>query len=199
MGLLLITGVLLFVIIAAADVLGPRLGLAAPLLLVLVGVGLSLIPATHGVEVDPEIILQGILPLLLYAAAVSMPTMSFRRDFGAISGLSVVLVIITSLLLGLLFQWLIPDLGFAWGVALGAIVSPTDAVATSIIKGGPVPRRVVVLLEGEGLLNDATALVMLRTAIVASAAGFSFWGVVGSLAYSVALAALVGSYFGEGR
>ena len=141
MELLLITGVLLFVIIAAADVLGPRLGLAAPLLLVLVGVGvgLSLIPATHGVEVDPEIILQGILPLLLYAAAVSMPTMSFRRDFGAISGLSVVLVIITSLLLGLLFQWLIPDLGFAWGVALGAIVSPTDAVATSIIKGGPVP------------------------------------------------------------
>ena len=73
-----------------------------------------------------------------------------------------------SLLLGLLFQWLIPDLGFAWGVALGAIVSPTDAVATSIIKGGPVPRRVVVLLEGEGLLNYATALVMLRTAIVAS-------------------------------
>ena len=139
MELLLITGVLLFVIIAAADGLGPRLGLAAPLLLVLVGVGLSLIPATHGVEVDPEIILQGILPLLLYAAAVSMPTMSFRRDFGAISGLSVVLVIITSLLLGLLFQWLIPDLGFAWGVALGAIVSPTDAVATSIIKGGPVP------------------------------------------------------------
>ena len=196
MELLLITGVLLFVIIAAADVLGPRLGLAAPLLLVLVGVGLSLIPATHGVEVDPEIILQGILPLLLYAAAVSMPTMSFRRDFGAISGLSVVLVIITSLLLGLLFQWLIPDLGFAWGVALGAIVSPTDAVATSIIKGGPVPRRVVVLLEGEGLLNDATALVMLRTAIVASAAGFSFWGVVGSLAYSVALAALVGSVVG---
>ena len=196
MELLLITGVLLFVIIAAADVLGPRLGLAAPLLLVLVGVGLSLIPATHGVEVDPEIILQGILPLLLYAAAVSMPTMSFRRDFGAISGLSVLLVIITSLLLGLLFQWLIPDLGFAWGVALGAIVSPTDAVATSIIKGGPVPRRVVVLLEGEGLLNDATALVMLRTAIVASAAGFSFWGVVGSLAYSVALAALVGSAVG---
>ncbi|KTR38421.1 cation:proton antiporter [Rothia kristinae] len=196
MELLLITGVLLFVIIAAADVLGPRLGLAAPLLLVLVGVGLSLIPATHGVEVDPEIILQGILPLLLYAAAVSMPTMSFRRDFGAISGLSVVLVIITSLLLGLLFQWLIPDLGFAWGVALGAIVSPTDAVATSIIKGGPVPRRVVVLLEGEGLLNDATALVMLRTAIVASAAGFSFWGVVGSLAYSVTLAAVVGSVVG---
>lgn len=196
MELLLITGVLLFVIIAAADVLGPRLGLAAPLLLVLVGVGLSLIPATHGVEVDPEIILQGILPLLLYAAAVSMPTMSFRRDFGAISGLSVLLVIITSLLLGLLFQWLIPDLGFAWGVALGAIVSPTDAVATSIIKGGPVPRRVVVRLEGEGLLNDATALVMLRTAIVASAAGFSFWGVVGSLAYSVALAALVGSVVG---
>ncbi|WP_341829413.1 cation:proton antiporter [Rothia kristinae] len=196
MELLLITGVLLFVIIAAADVLGPRLGLAAPLLLVLVGVGLSLIPATHGVEVEPEIILQGILPLLLYAAAVSMPTMSFRRDFGAISGLSVVLVIITSLLLGLLFQWLIPDLGFAWGVALGAIVSPTDAVATSIIKGGPVPRRVVVLLEGEGLLNDATALVMLRTAIVASAAGFSFWGVVGSLAYSVTLAAVVGSVVG---
>lgn len=189
---LLIVAVLAFIVIGGASVVGPRVGLAAPLILVGIGIVASLLPSAHGVEVDPEIILQGILPLLLYASAVSMPAMSFRRDFGAISGLSVVLVIITSLLLGLLFLWLIPDLGFAWGVALGAIISPTDAVATSIIKGGSVSRRVIVLLEGEGLLNDATALVLLRTAIVASAAGFSFWGALGSLAYSVAVAGLVG-------
>lgn len=193
---LLIVAVLAFIVIGGASVVGPRVGLAAPLILVGIGIVASLLPSAHGVEVDPEIILQGILPLLLYASAVSMPAMSFRRDFGAISGLSVVLVIITSLLLGLLFLWLIPDLGFAWGVALGAILSPTDAVATSIIKGGSVSRRVIVLLEGEGLLNDATALVLLRTAIVASAAGFSFWGALGSLAYSVAVAGLVGAAVG---
>ena len=80
---------------------------------------------------------------------------------------------------------MIPDLGFAWGVALGAIVSPTDAVATSIVKQTSVSKRVVAMLDGESLLNDATALVLLRTAIVATAASFSFWAAAGTFAYSV--------------
>ena len=91
-------------------------------------------------------------------------------------------------MLGLFFMLVIPGLGFAWGVALGAIVSPTDAVATSIIKQTSVSKRVVAILDGESLLNDATALVLLRTAIVATAASFSFWGAVGTFAYSVVVA-----------
>ncbi|MET4051873.1 NhaP-type Na+/H+ or K+/H+ antiporter [Frigoribacterium sp. PvP054] len=190
---LLVTG---FVVIAAATVVGPRLGVAAPLLLVAVGVAASFLPVFASVEIDPELILAGVLPPLLYSSAVSMPAMNFRREFGAISGLSVVLVVATALLLGVFFQLVLPDLGFAWGVALGAVISPTDAVATSIVKQTSVSKRVVAMLDGESLLNDATALVLLRTAIVATAASFSFWGALGTFAYSVVVALVIGLVVG---
>ncbi|GAA2250284.1 sodium:proton antiporter [Herbiconiux moechotypicola] len=185
-----------FVVIAAATLLAPRLRIASPLVLVAVGVAASFIPLFADVEIDPEWILAGVLPPLLYSAAVSMPAMNFRREFGAVSGLAVLLVVASSLILGVFFMLVIPDLGFAWGVALGAIVSPTDAVATSIIKRTPVSKRVVAILDGESLLNDATALVLLRTAIVATAASFSFWGAVGTFAYSVVVAVIVGAAVG---
>ncbi|WP_396599591.1 cation:proton antiporter [Frigoribacterium sp. R86507] len=189
----LVTG---FVVIAAATLVGPRLGVAAPLLLVAVGVAASFLPVFASVEIDPELILAGVLPPLLYSSAVSMPAMNFRREFGAISSLSVVLVVATALLLGVFFQLVLPDLGFAWGVALGAVISPTDAVATSIVKQTSVSKRVVAMLDGESLLNDATALVLLRTAIVATAASFSFWGALGTFAYSVVVALVIGLVVG---
>jgi CPA1 family monovalent cation:H+ antiporter len=189
---LLIVMVAAFVVIAGASVFGPRLGIAAPLVLVAVGVGASFIPLFGSVHIEPELILAGVLPPLLYSSAVSMPAMNFRREFGAISGLSVLLVVGSSLALGAFFALVVPGLSFPWGVALGAIVSPTDAVATAIIKKTPVSKRVVAMLDGESLLNDATALVLLRTAIVATAAAFSFWGAVGTFAYSVAVAAVIG-------
>jgi NhaP-type Na+/H+ or K+/H+ antiporter len=192
----LVVGVLALAVIAAATVLGPRLGIASPLVLVAIGVAASFLPLFESVTIEPEWILSGILPPLLYSAAVSMPAMNFRREFGAIGGLSVVLVVGSALLLGLFFTLVIPGLSFAWGVAIGAIVSPTDAVATSIIKRTPVSKRVVAILDGESLLNDATALVLLRTAIVAAAASFSFWGAVGTFAYSVVIAVVIGAVVG---
>ncbi len=182
--------------IAAADVVGPRIRLAAPILLVTLGVVVSLLPFTPTVVIDPEIILDGLLPPLLYASAVAMPAMTFRREVGPIASLAVPLVVVTALVSGLVLAALIPDLGFSWAVALGAIISPTDAVATSLIRGGRVPRRVVRILEGESLLNDATALVLLRTAVAASVVGFSFWGSVGTFLYSVAVAAGIGAFVG---
>jgi NhaP-type Na+/H+ or K+/H+ antiporter len=193
---LLVVIVAALLLIAASTVAGPRLGVAAPLLLVAIGVAASFLPVFGSIEIEPEWILAGLLPPLLYSSAVSMPAMNFRREFGAISGLSVVLVVASSLVLGLFFMLAIPGLGFAWGVALGAIVSPTDAVATSIIKQTSVSKRVVAMLDGESLLNDATALVLLRTAIVATAASFSFWGAVGAFAYSVVVALIVGLIIG---
>jgi NhaP-type Na+/H+ or K+/H+ antiporter len=193
---LLVVGIVALLVIAGAAVLGPRIGVAAPLVLVTVGIVASLVPWIPTVEVDPEWILAGVLPPLLYSSAVSMPTMNFRREFGAISGLSVVLVVASSLVLGLFFAWVVPDLGLAWGIALGAIVSPTDAVATSIVKQTSVSRRVVAILDGESLLNDATALVLLRTAIVAASATFSFWGAVGDFAFAVAVAVAIGLVVG---
>ena len=71
-------------------------------------------------------------------------------------------------MLGYFFAWVIPGVGVATGIALGAVVSPTDAVATSIVKRLGVPPRVVTVLEGESLLNDASALVILRSAIAAT-------------------------------
>src|SRR5690606_7397022 len=167
-----------------------------PLILVAIGLGVSMIPAVSAISIPPELILVGVLPPLLYSAAVSAPAIEFRRDLAAISGLSVVLVIFSSLVLGLLFLWLIPEIGFPLAVALGAILSPTDAVATSVVRKLGVPRRVVTVLEGESLLNDATALVLLRTALVAVAAGFSFLSTVGSLLWAVFAALLVGAVVG---
>ena len=100
------------------------------------------------------------------------------------------------MLLGLLFTWLIPDLGLALGIALGAILSPTDAVATSIVKRLGVSPRVSALLDGESLLNDASALVLLRAAIAGAAASVALWGVVGTFVYSVAVAGVIGAIVG---
>ena len=189
---LLIVIIISFLIVAAAKILGPRVGVASPLILVAIGVAASFLPLFSSIEIEPDVVLEVILPPLLYAAAASMPTRNFQREFGAISGLSVLLLVGSALVLGVFFTLLIPGLGFAWGLALGAIVSPTDAVATSIIKRTSVTKRIVTLLDGESLLNDATALVLLRTAIIAAAAGFSFWGAIGTFAYAVAVAGVIG-------
>ncbi|BCY10107.1 sodium:proton antiporter [Actinoplanes sp. L3-i22] len=189
---LLVVIVTALAVIAAATLVGPRLGIASPLVLVAIGVGASFLPVFGSAHIEPEWVLEGVLPPLLYSSAVAMPSMNFRREFGAIGGLSVLLVVASALVLGAFFMLVVPGIGFAWGVALGAIVSPTDAVATSIIKQMAVSKRVVALLDGESLLNDASALVMLRTAIVATAATFSFWGAAGTFGYSVVVAMVIG-------
>ncbi len=192
--LLLILGV---VVIAVATRLAPRLNIAGPLILVIVGLGVSLLPFVPAVEVDPEIILVGILPPLLYSAAVSLPALEFRRDFGPIAGLSVVLVVISALVLGAFFMAVIPGLNFFFALALGAILSPTDAVATSIVKRLGISPRVVTLLEGESLLNDATSLVILRTAVAAAIVGTASPGeFIGSFVWGVVVAVVIGGLVG---
>ncbi len=182
------------VVIAISTALARRLGVAGPLILVAVGLIASMF--LEPVAVDPELILVGILPPLLYGAAVRMPAIEFRRDALPITGLAVILVVVSALLLGTLFFFALPELGFPLAVALGAILSPTDAVATSIVKKLGISSRVVTMLEGESLLNDATALVLLRSAVAAVAAGFSFWGTVGSFAWGVAVAVVIGVAMG---
>ena len=194
---LLIVAVLGLLGIAAATAIGPKLGFSAPLVLVVVGILVSFLPFVPDIEVDPEWIIAGVLPPVLYSASVSMPSMEFRREFGAISGLSVALVVVSSVALGFLFWWLVPGITLAAGIALGAIVSPTDAVATSIVKRVGVTPRVVTVLEGESLLNDATALVLLRSAIAATAATVTFWDIVGDFAFAVAVAVVIGWLVGR--
>lgn len=194
---ILIVAVLGILAIAGATAIAPKIGVAAPLLLVIVGIGVSFLPFVPDLTIEPEWILAGVLPPLLYSASVSMPSMEFRREFTAISGLSVLLVVASAVALGFLFAWLIPGLGLPAGIALGAIISPTDAVATSIVKKIGVSPRIVAVLEGESLLNDATALVVLRSAIAATAASVSLWGVLGDFVFAVVVAVIIGFIVGR--
>jgi monovalent cation/hydrogen antiporter len=194
---LLIIGVLGLLAIAACAVLSDRVGVAAPLVLVVVGLLVSVVPGVPEFEVDPEWILAGVLPPLLFSSAVSMPAMDFRRELGAISGLSVLLVVISTAVIGFVVNALVPDLGLAASLALGAILSPTDAVATSIVKKVGVSPRITTVLEGESLLNDATALVVLRAAIAATAASVSVGGVLADFAIAVVVAVVVGFVVGR--
>lgn len=193
----LLVGMAAIVCIVAVTVLAPRVGVAAPLLLVLVGVSISLLPFVPPIEITPEVLLAGVLPPLLYSTAVSMPAMDFRRDFTAISGLSVVLVVLSAVLLGLFFRAVVPGIELSTGIALGAIVSPTDAVATSIVRRLGVSPRVVTVLEGESLLNDASALVLLRSAVAATAASVSVWGVAADFVWAVVAAVVIGLVVGR--
>jgi monovalent cation/hydrogen antiporter len=168
----LVLAVIAAAVIARVTTLAPRLGVAAPLLLVLLGFGVSLLPFVTVPQIEPELILTGVLPPLLYSSAVAMPAMEFRRDFAAIGGLSVTLVVVTTTVLGFVIAAVVPGISLATGFALGAIVSPTDAVATSIVKRLGVSPRVVTVLEGESLLNDASALVLLRSAVAMPAMEF---------------------------
>lgn len=193
-GLLAIAAVLIIVVVSA---FAPRLGVAAPILLVLVGLGCSLVPEIPDLVIEPDWILVVVLPPLLYAAAVNVPTTDFRRELGTISALSVGLVVVSAFVVGFILWRIFPELGLAGAVAVGAVVSPPDAVAaTSIGKRLGLPGRLVTILEGEGLVNDATALVTLRTAIAAVGTSISFWGVLGDFAYAVTVALLIGGIVG---
>ena len=195
LALFAVIGVAVIVTVAAFS---KRLGIAAPLTLVVVGLGLSYVPGLPTFTVPHEVILMGVLPPLLYAAAVNVPVVDFRRNFGAISSLSVFLVLFSAFATGLLLYILLPDLDLAAAIALGAVVSPPDAVAaTSIGKKLGLPPRLVTVLEGEGLVNDATALVLLRSAIAFSAGGMSsIWDGVEDFAFAVVAAVAVGLLVG---
>lgn len=195
---LAIVGVLVIVLMVAVTGLSKKLGVAAPLLLVVVGLTLSYTPGVPDIEVPHEWILTGVLPPLLYAAAIKVPVIDFRRNLGAITSLSVVLVLVSALVTGLVLYALLPDLNLAAAIALGAVVSPPDAVAaTSIGKRLGLPPRLVTVLEGEGLVNDATALVLLRSALAVAAGTMSgVWSGVADFGYAVVAAVAVGLLVG---
>jgi CPA1 family monovalent cation:H+ antiporter len=161
---------ILGLVITVAVVAGAsrRYGWPAPVLLVAAGVIVSYIPGVPRVELDPDLILVGLLPPLLYAAAIRTSLVDFRANRESIAFLSVGLVAFTTFGVGLAVWWAVPTLSLAAAFALGAVVAPTDAVAaTTIARRVGMPRRIVSILEGESLVNDATALVALTTAIAA--------------------------------
>ena len=157
-------------IIVATQFIAPKVGVASPPILLGVGLAIGFLPQVGAIEIAPHIILEIILPPLLFSAAVRMPTMDFRREMQAVAMLAIPLVFISSFAIGFLINWMVPQISLAWGVALGAVLSPTDAVAVTIAKRSGVSHRIITVLEGEGLFNDATSLVLLAAAMKAGLA-----------------------------
>lgn len=157
-------------IIVASQFIAPKVGVASPLILLGVGLAIGFLPQVGAIEIAPHIILEIVLPPLLFSAAVRMPTMDFRREMQAVAMLAIPLVFISSFAIGFLINWMVPQISLAWGVALGAVLSPTDAVAVSIAKRSGVSHRIITVLEGEGLFNDATSLLLLAAAMNAGLA-----------------------------
>ena len=158
-------------VLAAVAVAAKRLNIAPSILLVIAGIGMALIPGLPQVRLAPEVVLLVILPPLIYSAGVAMSWREFRFNLRPIALLAFGCVVFTTCAVAAAAHYL---LNFDWAVGflLGAIISPTDVVAPlAIARKLGLPRRLVVVLEGEGLANDATALVLYRFAVVAVSTG----------------------------
>ena len=170
--------VALAIVVLAGTALADRVRFPAPLGLIVVGVVASYVPGVPTVHLSSDVVLLGLLPPLLYSAAIQTSLVDFNANRRSILLLSVGLVVFTSLGVGLLVHVLLPGIDWWAAIAIGAVVAPPDAVAaTAIGRRIGLPRRIVTILEGESLFNDATALVALRTAIAAGAGGVHFWKV----------------------
>jgi CPA1 family monovalent cation:H+ antiporter len=182
--------------LAGVAVLARRLNIAPSILLVATGVGVALIPGRTTIELAPEVVLLMILPPLIYSAAVAMSWREFRANLRPIGLLAVGCVVFTTVAVAVAMHYAI---GMPWavGFVLGAIISPPDIVApAAIARRLGLPHRLLVILEGEGLVNDATALILYRFAVLAVVTGAFSLGkatsgfaliVVGELVFGIAV------------
>ena len=190
----------LFAVVTAVTGFSRRMPVPAPLVLTVVGLVGSFVPGVPEVKLNPEIVLIGFLPPLLYGAAITTSLVDFRRYRRPIALLSVGLVLVTTVVVGLVVWWILP-VPLAAAFAIGAVVAPTDAVAaTAIAKRVGMPRRMITILQGESLVNDATALVLLRSAVGAMSSTFVIWQIgldflttaIGGVAVGLAVAFVTG-------
>jgi Na+/H+ antiporter len=175
-----------------------RFEIPYPILLVLGGLAISFIPGLPRVELEPELVFVLILPPILQSAAFFSPVRDFRAQIRPILSLAVGLVFVTTCTVAVVAHWVVDGLSWPSAFVLGAVVSPPDAVAaTSVAERLGLPRRVVSILEGESLLNDATALVTYRVAVAAAVTGgFSFGEAVSEFTVAVIVGVLTGLVVG---
>ncbi|MGB3375036.1 MAG: cation:proton antiporter [Microbacterium sp.] len=193
-----------FVIVCAVAVaaIARWKGWPAPLLVTMVALAASFLEFVPNPSMDGHVLLNIVLPPLLYSAALDVSFISFTRAMTQIRRLGIGLVVVTTVVVGLIAWWLFPDLGLFGALLLGAIVAPPDAVSAAAIgrKLG-LPRRVMTVLSGESLINDATSLTLYRVmaaAVVAGAATFNIWGTIGQFLLAVVVGVVVGVVFGAG-
>src|SRR5919112_3617312 len=188
------------VAVAALATLATRIRVPYPILLVIGGSVLGFVPGLPKVKLDPELVFLLFLPPLLYVSAIFTSWRDFRANIRPISLLAVGLVLMTTFVVAAVVH-AVAHLPWAAAFALGAIVSPTDAIAaTSVAQRLGIPRRIVTILEGESLVNDATGIVAYRVAVAAVVTGaFSIWeaglqfvvGAAGGIAFGFAVGWLV--------
>ncbi|KPI07184.1 Na+/H+ antiporter [Actinobacteria bacterium OK074] len=192
---------LLFVLLLGAVVsvpVGERLRLPAPVLMTLLGIVLALLDFVPNVDIPPELILPALLPPLLYASVRRTSWRQFAANKRPIFLLAVALVFVTTLSVAAVASAIVPGLPVAAAVALGALVAPPDPVAATAVAGQlGLPRRLVSILEGEGLFNDVTAIVLYHVAIAAVVSGSFAWSdALLELALSAVVAVAVGLALG---
>ncbi len=165
-------GLALFLAVAAIGALARWAPLPLPMLLVIGGAALSFVPGLSGVRLDPDMFFLLFVPLLLFGDGWQFPKREFVSYLRPILLLAFGLVAATVVVVGYLMHWLIPSLPLAAAFTLGAIVSPTDAVATAAVTARlPLPSRATHILNGESLINDASGLVAFKFAVAAVATG----------------------------
>ena len=174
--------------------LGERTGLPAAALLTVFGIAYAVLPGPN-ISLDPDLVLTVVLPPLLYSAALQSSLLDIRRHLPTVVSLSVVLVLVTAVLIGVGFSLFVAGATLAAGIALGAAVAPPDPVAALAVgrKVG-LPPRLITLIQGEGLLNDATALTTLTVAVSAARGeAFSAWSALGEFVVAAAGGVAVGT------
>ncbi|SFE71566.1 Na+/H+ antiporter [Streptomyces mirabilis] len=192
---------LLFVLMLGAVVsvpVGDRFGLPAPVLMTLLGIVLAVLDFVPNVDVPPDLILPLLLPPLLYASVRRTSWRQFTANKRPIFLLAVALVFVTTAAVAFVAGAIVPGLPIAAAVALGALVAPPDPVAATAVAGQlGLPRRLVSILEGEGLFNDVTAIVLYHVAIAAAVSGtFSPWRAGLDLVLSAVVAVAIGLALG---
>ncbi|MFE4468450.1 cation:proton antiporter [Leifsonia sp. NPDC056824] len=177
--------------------LSRRVNWSAPVVLVVVGAIASFIPGVPQVALEPEVVLYGLLPPLLFAAAIQTSIVDVRARRDGILLLSVGLVVFTVVVVGVTTWLVVPAITVAAAFAFGAVVAPTDTVAVTAIAGRVhLPRRLVTVLEGESLLNDATALVALNASIAAIVSIVNPWAIAGDFVIAVVVGVGMGLLVG---
>lgn len=189
---------LLLMIAVVLDTVARRFRLPSASVLVLAGIALALVPGLPEVEFDPDFVMVLFLPPLLLSGAYFTVWPDFRANLRIILQLAVGAVVLTTLLIGLTAHFFFPALPWAACFALGAIVSPPDAVAArAVLDHLNVPPRIAILLEGESLINDASGLVLFRFAVAAALTGtFSAEAAVASFVYVSAIGIAIGLALG---
>ena len=169
--------IFLLAVLISLSAMIERIKIPQPILLVVAGLLIGFIPSLPDLALDPDIIFLIFLPPLLFDSASQTSWHDFKADIRPISALAVTLVFFTTMAVAVTAHYLVPHFGWPLAFLLGAIISPTDAVAASgIIKGLNLNRRVMTILEGESLVNDASALIAYRHALTAVLTGsFVFW------------------------